>query len=182
MYTAKCRSTLPDYPWVRQDLAAARPVNQRVPRLPSAYVHSCESVPRVAELTQVIQSMRRSITPPAKVRRGPSIAIRKSAHVNTDIVFHIEGSFRLEEIGKIDREPVALPRVTVDRRLDTREPHASLDPDGPVHPEHARTEELLLRAGAGHREILSLQRAGTLARKLAKYTPIPARVVGAPRE
>ncbi len=86
----------------------------------------------------------------------------------------------LEEIGKVERKPVAFLRVqrtsiAIDRKL-----HPGFNSDGAVHPEQAGAEEHLLRPTAQHLEVLALKRAGSFAGELPENSPIPSRVIGAP--
>jgi len=103
-----------------------------------------------------------------------------SAHVSTDSVVRIVCSFRLEEVGKVNREPVVFPRIkrtgiAIDRKL-----YSCFDSNCPVHSEHAGTEEHLFCSAARNFKILPLQRAGSFAGEFSENAPIPAGVIGAP--
>lgn len=103
-----------------------------------------------------------------------------NALVRTNSAFRIVSSFRLKEVGKVNREPVAFPRVertdiAIDRKLDS-----GFDSNRAVHPEQAGTQKHLFCLAAGHFKVLPLKRAGSLAGELSENAPIPSWVVGAP--
>src|SRR5689334_18469472 len=111
----------------------------------------------------------------------PGKAAIAKLQINTENLRRMHVPFS-EKVRKIDREPVTLSWVQRTGVAVNRKLNAGLNTDRSIHAQQARSEKKLLCASARHFDALPLQQARPLTRELCKNTPIPARVIGAPRE